>query len=71
MNGEAGTLATAASPAGNPKLIYAGGKNNGASSGVLKSTDGGRHWVKASSGLLDTRVHALFVHPDDPHGRHP
>ena len=35
--GEAGTLASAASPAANPDLIYAGGQNNGASSGVLKT----------------------------------
>ena len=62
MNGEAGTLAGAASPAANPGLIYAGGRNNGASSGVLKSTDKGRHWVKASHGLLDTRINAIFLH---------
>ena len=42
MAGEAGTLADAVSPAANPSLIYAGGQNNGASSGVLKSTDMGR-----------------------------
>ena len=52
MNGEAGTLASAASPAGNPKLIYAGGKNNGASSGIIKSLDMGRTWKKASHGLF-------------------
>ena len=39
MNGEAGTLADAASPAGRPNIIFAGGQNNGASSGVLKSVD--------------------------------
>ena len=27
--GESGTLASAASPKANPKLIYAGGSNNG------------------------------------------
>eukprot|EP01051_Picozoa_sp_SAG22_P028602 SAG22_NODE_10174_length_549_cov_0.993333_1_plen_66_part_10 len=30
--GQSGTLATAASPAENPSLIYTGGQNNGASS---------------------------------------
>ena len=70
MNGEAGTLAGAASPAANPGLIYAGGRNNGASPGVLKSTDRGRHWVKASHGLLDTRINAIFLHPGQPSGSH-
>ena len=32
--GEAGTLASAASPQANHSLIYAGGQNNGVSSGV-------------------------------------
>jgi hypothetical protein len=32
--GEAGTLASAASPAAVPDLIYAGGQNNGVSSGA-------------------------------------
>eukprot|EP00729_Bicosta_minor_P013955 gene13955-31241_t len=44
-SGEAGTLADAVSPASNPNLIYAGGQNNGASSGVLKSTDRGKTWT--------------------------
>ena len=41
-SGEAGTLADSVSPSSNPNLIYAGGRNNGASSGVLKSTDMGK-----------------------------
>ena len=40
VKGEAGTLANAASPAANPDLIYAGGQNNGVSSGIIKTTDG-------------------------------
>ena len=40
IKGEAGTLACAASPAANPDLIYAGGQNNGVSSGIIKTTDG-------------------------------
>ena len=43
--GYAGTLADAVSPHSNPDLIYAGGHNNGASSGVLKSTDRGQTWI--------------------------
>ena len=39
----------------------AGGKNNGASSGVWKSTDMGKHWTVASKGLWDTRINALGV----------
>ena len=70
MHGQAGTLATAASPASNPNLIYSGGKNNGASSGVLKSTDLGLHWTQNSNGLFDTRVQGLFIHPDDNTGNH-
>lgn len=68
MNGEAGTLADAVSPAGNPNVIYAGGQNNGASSGVLKSVDGGRHWTIASKGLFNTRLEGLHIVDDV--GRH-
>ena len=57
--GEAGTLADAVSPAGNPKIIYTGGRNNGASSGLLKSVDGGNHWVVKSKGMFDTRIVSL------------
>ena len=59
--GEAGTLADAVSPATNPRLIYAGGQNNGASSGVFKSTDMGRTWRVASRGLFVTKVQALHI----------
>jgi hypothetical protein len=68
--GESGTLATAASLAAVPDLIYAGGQNNGASSGVLKTVDGGVHWTRQSKGLWDTRVLAVWLHPDDPKGGH-
>ena len=61
FNGEAGTLADAASPAANPHVIYAGGQNNGASSGVVRSLDGGRHWTVASRGLFNTRVEGVHV----------
>jgi hypothetical protein len=59
--GEAGTLADAASPAGNPNVIYSGGRNNGASSGLLKSVDGGKHWVMKSNGLFDTRIVSMGI----------
>ena len=68
--GEAGTVADAASPVSNPSIIYTGGKNNGASSGVLKSVDMGRTWARASGGLFDSRVRGLFVHPDSVDGVH-
>ena len=68
--GEAGTLASAASPKANPLLIYAGGQNNGVSSGVLKTVDGGRHWTRNSKGLWDTRILGVWIHPDDPQGSH-
>ena len=61
QSGEAGMLADAVSPALNPNLIYAGGQNNGASSGGIKSTDMGKHWTVASKGLWDTRVHSLVL----------
>ena len=67
-NGEAGTLADAVSPASNPLLMYAGGQNNGASSGVLKSVDGGRHWVVKGRGMFNTRIEGL--HLVDGTGRH-
>ena len=68
--GEAGTLASAASPKTNPNLIYAGGQNNGVSSGVIRTTDAGLHWERKSRGLWDTAVSAVWVHPDDPWGAH-
>jgi len=69
-SGEAGTLACAASPKENPDVIYAGGSNNGASSGVIKTIDGGKHWTRNSNGIWDTRVLGVWVHPDDPTGGH-
>ena len=66
--GEAGTLANAASPAANPMLIYAGGHNNGASSGIIKSVDGGAHWTRNSNGMWDTRIYGVWIHPSDPQG---
>ena len=68
--GEAGTLAAAASPEKNPNLIYTGGHNNGVSSGILKSVDGGVHWTRNSTGMWDTRIISVFVHPSDPMGSH-
>jgi hypothetical protein len=56
-HGEAGTIAPAVSPAANPNVMYMGGNNNAASSGVLKSVDRGQHWLKVNVGLLDTRLH--------------
>lgn len=58
-HGESGTLADAVSPASNPKLIFTGGQNNGASSGVLKSVDGGEHWTYSSKGMYETKVMSL------------
>ena len=69
IKGEAGTLACAASPASHPEIIYAGGQNNGVSSGVLKTVDGGKHWSRKSRGLWDSRV-LVWVHPDDDSGAH-
>ena len=68
--GEAGTLADAVSPWGNPKIIYTGGRNNGASSGILKSVDGGEHWVIKSKGIFDTRIVALGIIDLDGNGDH-
>jgi photosystem II stability/assembly factor-like uncharacterized protein len=68
--GEAGTLACAASPKSNPSLIYAGGQNNGVSSGIIKSMDGGMHWTRNSAGLWDTRILGVWLHPDDKSGNH-
>lgn len=50
--------------AGNPDIIYTGGNNNAASSGVLKSTNFGKNWVKMNNGLTDTRIHGLFIVDD-------
>ena len=47
--GESGTLADAASPLSNPRIIYTGGANNGAASGILRSTDMGGTWQRASA----------------------
>ena len=64
IGGESGTLSSAASPVSNPNLIYAGGKNNGASSGVLKSVDMGRHWKLSSHGMFNTAIESLYIHDD-------
>lgn len=68
LQGEAGTLADAASPAANPKIMYAGGQNNGASSGVHRSLDGGAHWEVKSKGMWSTKVEG--VHVVDSMGAH-
>jgi len=68
--GEAGTIASAASSAAQPNIIYAGGSNNGASSGILKTVDGGVHWTRNSNGLWDTRILGTWIHPDDPSSDH-
>lgn len=68
--GEAGTLNSAASPKANPNLIYTGGNNNGGSSGILKSVDGGIHWTRNSRGIWDTHIWGVFIHPSDPMGSH-
>jgi len=70
IKGEAGTLAYATSPKETPNVIYAGGQNNGVSSGIIKSVDGGTHWARVSKGLWDTRILSVWVHPDDPSGNH-
>ena len=44
--------------------MYMGGNNNAASSGVLKSLDGGMHWTKVSAGITDTRLLGLFIVDD-------
>lgn len=66
--GEAGTVQPVVAAAANPDVIYTGGNNNAASSGVLKSIDFGRHWVKVNRGLADTRIHGLYI--VDQHGEH-
>lgn len=68
--GEAGTLAAAASPKANPNIIYTGGHNNGVSSGIFKSVDGGVHWTNNSTGLFASHVWGIHIHPSDPQGRH-
>ena len=68
--GEAGTLAGASSLASAPHIIYAGGQNNGVSSGIIKTTDGGQQWERKSNGIWDTRILGVWVQPDDPTGNH-
>ena len=63
--GEAGTLACAASPRDKPNIIYAGGQNNGVSSGIIKTVNGGVNWTRQSKGLWDTRISGVWVHRDD------
>ena len=60
--GEAGTIGPAVSKDG--VKMYMGGNNNAASSGVLKSIDGGMHWTKVSAGITDTRLLGLFIVDD-------
>ena len=62
--GYAGTLADAVSPIANKNIIYTGGHNNGASSGVLKSTDRGKTWIPFCNGLWDTTIGSLIIVDD-------
>jgi photosystem II stability/assembly factor-like uncharacterized protein len=64
LAGEAGTIAPAVSVVGSPDLMYMGGNNNAAASGVLKSVDYGEHWTKANVGLFDTRLQGLHIVDD-------
>ena len=63
-------MADAVSPANNPLLMFAGGQNNGASSGVIKSADGGKHWTVASAGMMGTRIEALHIVDYEGESRH-
>mgnify|MGYP000940183457 CR=1 FL=1 len=64
-NGFAGTTADAVADRELPGTYYTGGSNNSSASGVLKSTDGGKHWNRASVGLADPRIFALRADPTD------
>ena len=70
QNGEAGTMADAVSPPNNPLLMFAGGQNNGASSGVVKSVDGGKHWTVASAGIFTTKIEGLHIVDYDGESKH-
>ena len=64
LAGEAGTIAPAVSLVGTPNLMYMGGNNNAAASGVVKSIDYGEHWTKVNVGLFDTRLQGLHIVDD-------
>jgi hypothetical protein len=64
LAGEAGTIAPAVSVVGAPEVMYMGGNNNAAASGVLKSVDYGLHWTKVNVGLFDTRLQGLHIVDD-------
>ena len=49
-----------------PPPADTGGHNNGVSSGILKTVDGGVHWTRNSKGMWDTRINGVWLHPDDP-----
>ncbi|MCX5887906.1 MAG: hypothetical protein NTY36_00460 [Deltaproteobacteria bacterium] len=55
---EGGNIAVLAIDPQDPSVIYAG-TNEG--SGLFKSTDGGAHWVVASTGLTNTAVISLAI----------
>ena len=65
--GEGGTIAPAVSSIANPNVMFMGGNNNAAASGVLKSVDYGKHWSKMNVGLWDTRILGLFMVDDGDH----
>lgn len=67
--GFAGTLSDAVSPLSNPNLIYTGGHNNGASSGVLKSTNRGKTWIPYSNGHAAAQLRALLAPAPVRHDR--
>ena len=51
--GEAGTVQPVVAAAANPDVIYTGGNNNAASSGVLKSIDFGSNASPGRSSFAD------------------
>ena len=59
--GEAGTLACAASPPAHPDIIYAGGQNNGVSSGVIKTVENLALFPRANLAGPHTMGRRIFV----------
>jgi photosystem II stability/assembly factor-like uncharacterized protein len=59
---DGGPVAAVAVAPSNPRVVYAGASHGG----VFKSADGGITWAAAGRGLLDDRMVALAVDPQDP-----
>ncbi len=55
------TISSLVSDLSNPRILYASSGD-----GVFKSTDAGASWQTMNTGLADTRIVSVTIHPTQP-----